>query len=190
MRKILREIKLRIVDRILLALANGFTISAGFPFAGIKIFFLRLLGMKIMSPVFIDSGFDCLYPGNIKIGKNCSLGHHNKIWAFSRVTVGDHVQTALGLTIITGGHNSSDYSPLTDHQEIVLEGENWIGANVTIIGGVTIGRGSIIGAGSVVVRNIPPWSIAAGNPAKVIRQREPAIEVVSPFGPYTSSFKS
>ena len=187
MRKMLSEIKMRIFNRLILGLANGVTISVGVPFSGVKASFLRILGIKISSPVFIDSGFDCRYPRNISIGRNCSFGHYARIWAFHRVEIGDYVQTALGLTIVSGGHSVSDYAPLTASQEVVIEGENWIGANVTIIGGVTIGRGSVIGAGSVVVRSIPPWSVAVGNPARVIRQRQPAEQIVSPFGLYTSS---
>ena len=53
---------------------------------------------------------------------------------------------------------------------ITIEDNCWIAANVTIIGGVTIGTGSVIGAGSVVTKDIPPNSLAAGNPCRVIRQ--------------------
>lgn len=158
------------------------------PFIIIRSFLLKLLGIKINKNCFIDSGFRFLYPKNITIGKNVSLGHYNRIWAFNKVIIGDYVQTAIGLTIVSGGHHTNDFSPKTQNQEIVLEGENWIGANVTILGGVTIGRGTIIGAGSVVVRNLPPYTICVGNPCKVLRKREPSKLVVSPFGKYEPNF--
>lgn len=141
--------------------------------------------MKIHSTVFIDYAFDCIYPWNITIGKNCSLGHYNKIWAFNTVTLGDYVQTAIGLTIISGSHRSDSYEPINENMNVVLEGENWIGANVTILGGVTIGRGSIIAAGSVVTKSIPPYSVAGGVPAKIIKERIASEKVLSPFGYYT-----
>jgi len=54
---------------------------------------------------------------------------------------------------------------------VVIEDDTWIGANTLILKNVRIGEGSIIGAGSVVTKDIPPYSIAVGNPAKVIKQR-------------------
>lgn len=153
----------------------------------IKIFILKLLGLKISSPCFIDRGFRFIKPKNIVIGANCSFGHYNKIWAFDKVTIGDYVQTALGLTIVAGGHNIGNYEPLPN-QAVVIEGENWIGANVTILGGVTIGRGAIIGAGALVNKDILPYTIAGGVPAKVIRKRTPDMLVTSPFGQYKPQF--
>lgn len=63
---------------------------------------------------------------------------------------------------------------------IVIEDDVWIGSNSVVLSGVTIGRGSVVGAGSVVVKDIPPYSIAAGNPARVLRKRfdDSVIEVL------------
>lgn len=58
-----------------------------------------------------------------------------------------------------------------DDKDIVFEGDNWVGANATILKGVTIGQGSIIAAGAVVTRDVPPFSIVGGVPAKVIKMR-------------------
>ncbi|HMJ69154.1 MAG TPA: acyltransferase [Cyclobacteriaceae bacterium] len=141
--------------------------------------------MKISKPCFVDEGFDCFSPGNISIAKNCSFGHYNRFWAFNKIYIGPYVQTAIGLTLVAGSHDAGSYEPLSSGMDIVIEGENWIGANVTILGGVTVGRGAIIGAGSVVNKSIPAYTIAAGVPAKVIAEREPSDQVISPFGYYT-----
>lgn len=58
-----------------------------------------------------------------------------------------------------------------DDQDVVIEGDTWIGMSVTILKGVTIGRGSVIAAGAVVTKSCPPYSILAGVPAKVVRRR-------------------
>lgn len=184
--KIIYHIKYLIIQGINL-FSELFTIDTKL-FILFRSFLLRLTGITIKKKCFIDKGFRFLYPKNITIGENVSLGHYNKIWAFNKVYIGDYVQSAIGLTIISGSHNSSDYSPINENQDIILEGENWIGANVTIIGGVTVGRGTIIGAGSMVVKDLPPYSICAGNPCRVLRQREPSKLVMSPFGKYKPEF--
>jgi len=160
------------------------TISSTLKLSSLKISILRLLRIKISSPCFIDKGFNCWSPQNIEIDKCCSFGHNNNFWAFNKISIGPYVQTAFGLTLIAGSHDVNNYAPM-GQQKIVLEGENWIGANVTIIGGVTIGRGAIIAAGAVVTADIPAYCVAGGVPAKVIKSRIPAKSVFSPFGPYT-----
>lgn len=61
-----------------------------------------------------------------------------------------------------------------DDKGIVFEGDNWVGANATILKGVTVGQGSVVAAGAVVVKDVPPFSIVGGVPAKVIKMRFPA----------------
>lgn len=134
--------------------------------------------------LFVDQHFSVHNPQNVKFGNNVSLGHYSKIWAFHPVIFGDYVQTAIGLTIVSGSHDTSNYKPLDTEMKILIEGENWIGANVLIIGGVTIGMGTIVGAGSVVVNDLPPYSICVGNPCKPIKKREPSDLVSHPFGQY------
>lgn len=56
-------------------------------------------------------------------------------------------------------------------QDVIIEGDNWIGMNTTILKGVTIGRGCIVAAGAIVTKSTPPYSIVAGVPAKVIKMR-------------------
>jgi acetyltransferase-like isoleucine patch superfamily enzyme len=183
-----RELKVRIVDKFVIRVANFVTISYHLPFSCAKIFFLRSIGMNVSYPCFIDEGFDCMFPSNITISKNCSFGNNNKIWAFNKIYIGSYVQTAIGLTLISGGHATDSFTPQTENQEIILEGENWIGANVTIIGGVRIGRGAIIAAGAVVTSDIPSYTIAGGIPARVLKKRLPSALVDSSFGMYRPLF--
>jgi len=64
----------------------------------------------------------------------------------------------------------SEKSPDND-KDVVFEGDNWVGANATILKGVTVGKGSVISAGAVVTHDVPPYAIVGGVPAKVIRMR-------------------
>ena len=92
------------------------------------------------------------------------------------------VVTDTAVTVITGGHRTdivgrymitvkdNEKRP-EDDRDIIFEGDNWIGANSTILRGVTVGEGSIIAAGAVVTKDVPPYSIVGGVPAKVIKMR-------------------
>ena len=182
----LSNLKINLIDRFVIKCINYLCFDFSI-IRNVKILFLQMIGMSIGKNIFIDRGFDCLYPQNITIGNNVSLGHFNKIWAFNKVIIGDYVQTAIGLTIVAGGHDVSSYETIKNY-DVVLEGENWIGANVTIIGGVKIGKGSIIAAGAIVTSDIPPYSIAGGVPAKVLKNRVPAEKVLTPFGYYKHSY--
>lgn len=91
------------------------------------------------------------------------------------VTIGNHVHLGQHITVSGLNHNYEDVSLRIDEQgvstsPIIIEDDVWIGANATILPGVTIGTHSVIAAGSVVHKSIPPYSICAGVPARVVKQ--------------------
>jgi acetyltransferase-like isoleucine patch superfamily enzyme len=111
-------------------------------------------------------------PAAIVIGKGSSIGDNTQIHCCERVTIGDNVLISWGVNILENNyHNTIDKS--IKSAPITIEDRVWIGCNVIILSGVTIGAGSIIGAGSVIVKDIQPRSLVAGNPGKVIRETEP-----------------
>ncbi len=150
----------------------------------IKNWLLRLAGVAIENPSFVDHGFRCICPKNITIERCVSMGHDNHIWAFTPVRIGHHTITAKDLLIISASHDAASFEPLTN-QDVEIGPGCWLGARVTILGGARIGRGCIIGAGSLVRGHIPDWSIAVGVPAKVVRHREPAEMIWNHFGYYS-----
>lgn len=121
---------------------------------------------------------------NIEIGSNVSLGEGFRLFATrAKIIIGDDVMFGPGVTVVTGDHRTdildrpmiavSDCDKLPENdRDVVFEGDNWIAANAIILKGVTIGKGSVVSAGSVVVRNVPPYAIVGGIPAKVIRMRD------------------
>ena len=183
---ILSEIKSQMADRVIIKLSNYLCFNFKWV-KTLKIVLLRAMGITLGNNVFIDRGFDCFFPKNITIANHVSLGHFNRLWAFNKIYIGEYVQSAIGLTVIAGSHNPSSYDPLFN-QDVIIEGENWIGANVTILGGVKIGKGAIIAAGAVVTTDIPPYTIAGGVPAKILKERIPAEKVRSPFGYYKPNY--
>lgn len=104
----------------------------------------------------------------------------NFICKIAKIYVGNNVMFGPNVTLIIGGHrvdelgeymiNVHEKLPEID-KDIIVEEDVWVGANVTILKGVTIGRGSVAGAESIVTKNIPPYSIYVGVPAKVIKYR-------------------
>lgn len=100
----------------------------------------------------------------------------------AEIKIGDHVMTGPRVTFITGGHRldvvgrymttiGNDEKLEENDQDIVLEGDNWIGANATVLKGVTIGKGSVVAAGAIVTKDIPPYEVWGGIPAKFIKKR-------------------
>lgn len=122
----------------------------------------------------------------ITIGNNCSIGAHNHITATNRIVIGDGFLSGKWVTITDNSHGNYDLnnpedieqwqSVLPNHRPTVSKGpviigQNvWVGDKATILPGVTIGDGAVIGANSVVTKDVPPYSIVVGNPAKVIKQ--------------------
>ena len=111
--------------------------------------------------------------GDVMIGDHTRIGLHNTI--IGPVTIGNHVNLAQGITVTALNHNFSDAEKRIDEQgvnttPVVIGDDIWIGANAVILPGVTIGSHSVVAAGSVVTKDVPPHSLVAGVPAKIIRQ--------------------
>ncbi|MCF2492563.1 acyltransferase [Dyadobacter sp. CY351] len=111
--------------------------------------------------------------GEVRIGNNSLIGLGNVI--IGPITVGNNVILAQNIVASGLNHNYADIrQPI--HQQgvsvapIVIEDDCWIGANTVITAGVRIGKHCVIAAGAVVTKNIPPYSVAVGNPARVIKQ--------------------
>ena len=111
--------------------------------------------------------------GNIVIGNETRIGIGNTI--IGPVTIGNQVILAQNVIISGLNHAYQNVTiPIKDQpvttSQITIEDETWIGANVAITAGVKIGKHSVIAAGSVVTKDIPPYSVAVGNPAKIIKR--------------------
>lgn len=111
--------------------------------------------------------------GDVIIGNHTRIGLHNTI--IGPVTIGNHVNLAQGITVTALNHNFEDSDKRIDEQgvsttPVVIEDDIWIGANAVILPGVTIGNHSVVAAGAVVTKNVPPHSLVAGVPARIIKQ--------------------
>lgn len=147
-----------------------------FPFFNYFRFAILRLFSNGIKATYIADGVLIMFPWRTKVGKNSSLNTGVLIDGFGGVTIGEGVRIAAYVTINTADHDFEDTSKKIMEQgyicsEVRIEDDVWIGAHVCINKGISIGKGSVIGSGSVVTKDIPPYSIAVGNPCRVIKQR-------------------
>ncbi len=112
----------------------------------------------------------------IEIGNNCYIGKRNFFNSSAKITLKDYFMSGINCSLLGSDHLIDEplkpyiHTGTTNDTSIYIGTNVWFGANVTVIGDVKIGHGSIIGANSLVLKDIPPFSIAVGNPAKVIKR--------------------
>ena len=118
--------------------------------------------------------------GSITVGKDVGLNAQTIIQSTTgnAVTIGDNCVIGQRCLVIGGGNydisNRNDLirtSPIVDDGGVTVENNVWLGANVSVLGGVTVGQGSVAGTGAVVSRSVPTFSVCLGVPAKVVRER-------------------
>lgn len=134
----------------------------------------RLLG-HVKGGILIEQPFYCDYGYNISVGDNFYANVNMVILDGGRVTFGDNVFVAPNCGFYTAGHPldpEARNKGLEYARPITVGDDVWIGAGVSVLPGVTIGDNCVIGAGSVVNRDIPSWSLAVGNPCRVVRTIE------------------
>ncbi len=122
---------------------------------------------------WINPPFYCDYGFNIEVGSNFFANYNCTMLDVGKITIGDNCFMASNVAIYTSGHpiHPDSRNSMYEYGIPVTIGDNvWIGGNTVICPGVTIGSNCVIGAGSVVTKDIPDWSVAAGNPCKVIRK--------------------
>ena len=140
-------------------------------FKGIQEVAKELLGKS--DGAWINPPFYCYYCKKIDVGRNTFINYNCTILDVARVRIGDYCQIAPNVSIYTAGHPVHPAARNTLYEygiEITIGNNVWIGGNVVICPGVHIGDNTVIGAGSVVNKDIPAWSVAAGNPCRVIRR--------------------
>jgi len=147
------------------------------------------------SKIFVDDGTHVRglllifgYGGQIRIGKNCYIGDHSRIWSGENISIGNNVLISHGVNVMDTNAHEIDYKlraegyigllkngtkylqGRVETSEIIIEDDVWIGFNSIIMKGVKIGRGAIIAAGTVVTKDVPTFAMVGGNPARLLKQ--------------------
>ena len=135
------------------------------------------MGRRLVIEVY-DKSQDLHVTPCIKLGNYVNIGDYSHLSCVNAIIVKDNVRMGRKVFITDNAHGASDRSlldmrpntrPLASKGPVIIEENVWIGEMVCIMPGVTIGRGAIIGANAVVTKDVPPYALAAGNPAKVIK---------------------
>jgi acetyltransferase-like isoleucine patch superfamily enzyme len=170
---------------------SGLTLGSGVVFNGLPLINISNGGsITIENDVVLNSeniGYHLNMHSPIKLfvdrpGATITIGEKTRIHgtclhAYSSIKIGKFCLIAANCQLIDSSGHDLSFNEVDNRintrgtsNSIVIEDSVWIGANVIILPGVTIGKGSVIGAGSVVTKDIPPMVVAAGNPARVIKQ--------------------
>lgn len=138
--------------------------------------YLEELFERDFKDVRILTPFICDFGNRVKFGKNVFINHSAILSASGGIEFGDGVMIAPGVRIATINHDMNERHSIYTYGKVKIKKNAWIGMNVTICPGVTIGEYAVIGAGAVVTRDVPDYAVVGGVPAKVIRYQDAAAQ--------------
>lgn len=138
----------------------------------------HMLGWRIGPDVAILMGQHVQLAGVRSSGQKVAIGTGTVInqgcllYTTGGIVIGEHVSISAGVWLVTGSHDINHPQFVDFYKPIVIEHHAWIGMRATILGGVTIGEGAIVMAGAMVTRDVPPFAIMGGIPARIVGKRE------------------
>lgn len=159
----------RLIGAILQYLYNN--IITYFPSHYIRKNVFRVMGGRIGKRSRMDIGCFIAWPNKLCIGVNTHINRACVIQPFALITIGNNVCISCRCNIVAGGHDVNSPTFAGDHRPIQIDDFVWIGVGATVLRGVHIGKGAVVCAGAVVTKDVEPFTIVAGVPAKKIGDR-------------------
>lgn len=139
--------------------------------SGWKRFLLRLFGARIDATAIVYSSAKVYYPANLTMGAYACLASDVDCYNVAPVTIGANSTVSQGAYLCTASHDITDpLNPLVT-KPIVIEDQAWVAAGAFVGMGVTIGQGAVVGARAAVFKDVEPWTVVGGNPARFIKKR-------------------
>lgn len=142
------------------------------PFHHFRRFVYRLAGIKIGKGSTAHTGIIFYDPKNITIGEDTIIGERTVLDGREKIIIGNHVDIASEVMIYNSEHDIENELFQAHHAPVIINDYVFIGPRAIILPGVTIGKGAVVGAGAVVTKDVPPYAIVGGVPAKIIGERK------------------
>ena len=153
------------------------------PWNDLRLAYLKAIGMDAGPHTYLFGGSEVIAAQSVTIAGNCHIGRSCQIDGRGGISIGRNVVIASHTLLITADHDPQSPDFAGRLGSIVIEDRAWLGSRVVVLKGVTIGEGAVLAAGSVVHRDVPPWTIVAGNPAVQIGVRNPEQHYEINYGP-------
>lgn len=138
---------------------------------GWKRFLLRLFGAKIDKTAIVYSTAKIYYPANLTMMQYSCIASDVDCYNVDKITIGANSTVSQGAYLCTASHDITDPLNHLITAPIIIEDQAWVAAEAFIGMGVTIGQGAVVGARAAVFKNVAPWTVVGGNPAKFIKER-------------------
>lgn len=142
----------------------------------LRLWLLKLAGADIAEKVIIHIGYQIRTPWNLRIGTGSIIGDHIILDARNGINIGENVNISSNVSIWTKQHdyrnpNFECPNPSEKRLDVKIENRVWLGCNVIVLPGITIGEGAVCCGGCIVTKDVPPYTVVAGIPAKKIGER-------------------
>lgn len=147
-------------------------VFSSFPSQTIRIAFLKFMGAKIAKGVAVYGGSEFRNPYGLNIGTGSSIGHKAVLDARKGLIIGNNVTLATEVMIWSLHHDYNDPHFKSVGGPVIIHDYAWLGSRCIILPNVTIGQGAIVAAGAVVAKDVLPYTVVGGVPAKVISHRK------------------
>lgn len=142
------------------------------PMFGWRRFLLRLFGARIGRKVHVYGSARINMPWNVSVGDYSAIGELVEVYALGPISIGSRVTVSQRAHLCAGTHDYTDPALPLLKPPITIGDQAWICADAFVGPGVTVGEGAVIGARAVAVKDVGPWAVVVGNPAREIRKRE------------------
>lgn len=132
---------------------------------------LRMFGAKVPLGIMVYPSCKIFAPWNLSVGKYSCIGPNTTIYNKAPIVIGSNSVVSQGAFLCTASHDINDKNHTLVTKPIVIKDRAWIAADAFVGMGVTIGEGAVVGARAAVFKDVEPWTVVGGNPARVIKKR-------------------
>lgn len=136
-----------------------------------RIVLLRLFGAKIGKHCAVRNSAKIWQPWNLELGDWVAISEYCDIYSVDKICIGDRTTISRGTFLCCAGHDIESLIMELTYSPITIGHDAWVAGRAIIMPGVTIGDGAVVAAGAVVTKDVEPWTVVGGNPAKFIKKR-------------------